>query len=1831
MHEDRIRQSKISHSENRAELYLSYKDHKKVAGKTRPIATGCTSDSLALSNSVSTLVESLANAEEEKHEVISTEDLLYNVKGHDEKVEEMRKIRKRKILRKLRCGRNDYGIKGMLEEMLEEAMKTVDDDGRDDEVSLGLLVDWGVRGGGPLEEKGPCQGALLPQESQRGLWEDGGSVKGAPIPQESRSGLLEGGWSTPGRTALQEPTEEGGKKEEEASLDEMIEKEKKDLTAEEYEKRIKAECDECGGPVEEIEMCLLGLDVTALFPSMTAARTGRIVRKRLMRSSMKIQGFNWKIGLVYIVMNKHLTSDLGKLWKILPYRKKVGGTTPGMASRGMQSKGGDVEEQWSFKCKELSEDQLKEVVARCVEISVRVVFENFMYNFGGKTYLQRSGGPIGNRLTMACSRVVMLEWGDEYSRILREAGLTVTLFKIYVDDVRQASTALKMGTRYDTEEKKMKVTEEARIEDEKLRDEGETLDARMARILTPAMNSINPDLLFTVELREDFVDGKLPTLDCRIWYNEDWTLNHTYFEKEMKSQLMIPEKSAMSDKQKISILSNDLVRRLSIIKMEQVEEGEEEKVIDQFTGQLKTSGYGRKKSREIVVSGVLGWIRKRKRRLEKHGSFYRGATSTLRQRMKKKLLEPVTWFKAKEVEEQVDTEKEKRKGQAGVMINGRKRKNMTAREGEAKKSRREDPKAVIFCPYTAGGELAKKLRNAEEEMEKLSGFKIKVVEEVGEKVKDILHSSNPWRGEDCGREGCWLCQTKLMTEKWKSQDCMKRSLVYETWCETCLQEEKEKIDDDDSLEDREKEERKKRIVMYKYIGETARSVFERGLEHRNGLQKLEEDNHMMKHVAMKHQDMEVDDVKFGIRVVKYTYSAMERQVLESVRIQEEGKKHHIMNSKAEYSRCTIPRLTAKMGEKDYDEKRSEERKAEKIEEETVRKDIARRRKDRCKKRGKEIHEQEEKLFEKKQKRRKLDDEGNYKVVVQNVRLEKDCARGEDEGREESKKRKVEYKILGGEIKGMIIEEKIDWQARRQEILKRLEEEEEERSRRLEKAQRLNRSWELMRLCKEYIRENSNKWVDREDEEEKARKREEQRQKALNKKEEFKKKHENKMKMQKITDLLTKIPMEEARKIEMDIKRKERNELKEIKENVWKKWRGKGEVMNRKKQIPREVEMLDKRLDEIEQKVEEYRRRKEINLRRRDKKKEEWRNKHKMIVEDHWGMLRWLNQFIEENQVEWQRRKEKERQEVKKEYEMWKGMSEEEMIEILKKNEEIEDKAEMRKERARMKMKDWKEWREGAGDVEGDNGQTKEEGRVMKELKEKTIVMKRRRKEWKEIKEVKIIDERLKSENEKEIPMVRDPQLDPWDHGNLSSRIEEEEEKPEEAVKKGEDTGEDNKVKLITEEEIDKQEEFSLVRDPPLDPWDYGELNNIEKELVNELFGEGIMEKKDLCLECVYQPCICDMVKLEERLKELSGVSKGEKEMKESSEILQECPPPPPPPPPPSPTPSTHAKGWDSELTNPPLQSPPSQKTSARGEKQVDGLENKDGTEEIKIKIGEVEKNQKITLKRKVEGGTDNRPNPNPIPPKMIPPAPPKNVLEGMMDRMRRKGDSKAEVGGKKNSKGRESKKLMEEKREKEAEKLRKAMLRWQKVDNKDDPPEKENVTVKVDKVKEVEVLDVDRNVEVDDQKTTKLEKSDKPTNKVTNILNKFNEKSGLRDPYEVWKVERSKRKADQMDSVPDGEVKGVYKIQRGASSIAESGGKLKIKKLINLNPSLGGTVGGKEMTGGEVGVVMQGGELGSSQRAGAGVTIVQTSQKSAAGVPGEITGSGEKVYSTADI
>ena len=122
--------------------------------------------------------------------------------------------------------------------------------------------------------------------------------------------------------------------------------------------------------------------------------------------------------------------------------------------------------------------------------------------------------------------------------------MVITLLKVYVDDGRQVTSILRKGMRFCQEEGKFVWREEAEKEDRMKEEQGESKEAFMARLCLPAMNGINPDLTFTVETAEEFRGNKLPTLDFKLWVEEeDLTWNHTYFEKEMRTQLLIPERS----------------------------------------------------------------------------------------------------------------------------------------------------------------------------------------------------------------------------------------------------------------------------------------------------------------------------------------------------------------------------------------------------------------------------------------------------------------------------------------------------------------------------------------------------------------------------------------------------------------------------------------------------------------------------------------------------------------------------------------------------------------------------------------------------------------------------------------------------------------------------------------------------------------------------------------------------------------------------------------------------------------------------------------------------------------------------------------------------------------------------------------------------------------------------------------------------------------------------------------------------------------------------------------------------------------------------------------
>ena len=262
-------------------------------------------------------------------------------------------------------------------------------------------------------------------------------------------------------------------------------------------------------------------------------------------------------------------------------------------------------------------------------------------------------------------------------------------------------------------------------------------------------------------------------------------------------------------------------------------------------------------------------------------------------------------------------------------------------------------------------------------MESMTGYRIKIVERGGQKLVDILHKANPWAGQDCTREGCLLCKTKKEECLTNSQDCKKRNLVYETECLTCRDRKFKKIEEEYAEAGKKKvDEMKRHASRYIYIGESNRSAFERGKEHVNDIGGCKTSSHMLRHLLMVHEEEEENwnEIRFGMKILKSTRSAFNRQIAESVMIQQKRKGNIIMNAKAEYNRCALPRLAAKLGEKDMEKWREEDRR-EAAEEATIEEKIRMRKKEKARNRMEASRRMEAGQPKKKKQRMDKEEEG----------------------------------------------------------------------------------------------------------------------------------------------------------------------------------------------------------------------------------------------------------------------------------------------------------------------------------------------------------------------------------------------------------------------------------------------------------------------------------------------------------------------------------------------------------------------------------------------------------------------------------------------------------------------------------------------------------------------------------------------------------------------------------------------------------------------------------------------------------------------------------------
>jgi hypothetical protein len=155
---------------------------------------------------------------------------------------------------------------------------------------------------------------------------------------------------------------------------------------------------------------------------------------------------------------------------------------------------------------------------------------------------------------------------------------------------------------------------------------------------------------------------------------------------------------------------------------------------------------------------------------------------------------------------------------------------------------------VMFIPSSRGRILTSMLREKEDEMVRITRFRVKFQEAGGVKLARMF-STDLASGEHCGRLECQPCGDRTEGRK----NCKTQSILYESACQQCNQE--------DPAIRKEKTTPREGI----YLGETSRSLFERTKEHFSEKDDFNPGSHMVKHWMARHsEDMECPAFRFSI-------------------------------------------------------------------------------------------------------------------------------------------------------------------------------------------------------------------------------------------------------------------------------------------------------------------------------------------------------------------------------------------------------------------------------------------------------------------------------------------------------------------------------------------------------------------------------------------------------------------------------------------------------------------------------------------------------------------------------------------------------------------------------------------------------------------------------------------------------------------------------------------------------------------------------------------------------------------------------------------------------
>ena len=87
-------------------------------------------------------------------------------------------------------------------------------------------------------------------------------------------------------------------------------------------------------------------------------------------------------------------------------------------------------------------------------------------------------------------------------------------------------------------------------------------------------------------------------------------------------------------------------------------------------------------------------------------------------------------------------------------------------------------RTILFVDQSPNGELARRMREKLRSMEGTLGFRVKVVERVGQQLGSKFSLTTVWEGTKCGRTDCVTCEQGVE----ELPPCMMKNALYENMC-----------------------------------------------------------------------------------------------------------------------------------------------------------------------------------------------------------------------------------------------------------------------------------------------------------------------------------------------------------------------------------------------------------------------------------------------------------------------------------------------------------------------------------------------------------------------------------------------------------------------------------------------------------------------------------------------------------------------------------------------------------------------------------------------------------------------------------------------------------------------------------------------------------------------------------------------------------------------------------------------------------------------------------------------------------------------------------------